>query len=132
MDIPPLLIQSALSLLAIFALFIVARGLKLGGKPRLSDASAARNAAEEVVDGFAATRVSIDRSGTAALARNEDGHIMIIKRHGNRFAGRVLSDAARVREEVDGLVVDVGETQFGAVRLSLEDPGYWADAINRL
>ena len=57
---------------------------------------------------------------------------MVIKRHGNKFAGRVLTNAASVREEVDALIVDPHETQFGRVRLTLSDAPYWADAINRL
>lgn len=88
--------------------------------------------AGEVEEGFDAQRVSIARDGTAALARDADGRIMVIKRHGNRFAGRVLTRSAAVREEVDGLVVDTAEARFGAVRLSIDDPAYWADAINRL
>jgi hypothetical protein len=48
----------------------------------------------------------------------------------------VLTSAATVREEVDALVIrcgpDADSARFGAVRLSLDDPAYWADAINRL
>ncbi len=120
------------SLIAIFALAGLAWWLKLGGKPVLSDDADVRAAAGEVEDGFEAQRISIARDGAAALASDKAGRIMVIKRHGNQFAGRTLTSAAKVREEVDGLVVDCGETQFGSVRLSLEDPAYWADAINRL
>ena len=132
MEIPPLLLQSAGSLVAIFALYGLARWWKLGGTVVLANDAEARRAASEALDGFEANRVSISRGGCAALVRDDQGRIMVIKRHGNRFAGRLLGNRASVREAVDALVVDSGETSFGAVRLSLNDPGYWADAINRL
>lgn len=132
MDIPPLLVQFGGSLIAIFALYLIARAMGLGGAPALADDDAVRAAAAEVEDGFDAVKVSISRGGKAALVRDGGGRIMVIKRHGNRFAGRVLTGAAKVREEVDGLVVDPAEPRFGAVRLSLSDASAWADAINRL
>lgn len=132
MDAQALFLQTGGSLIAILALYFVARALKLGGKPRLDDEAQVQACAGEVEEGFDAQRVSIARDGAAALARDADGRIMVIKRHGNRFAGRVLTSSAAVREEVDGLVVDTAEARFGAVRLSIDDPAYWADAINRL
>ena len=132
MEIAPLLLQSGGSLLAILALYGLARMLKLGGQPVLADDDAARRVAGEIEDGFEAVRVSISRDRTTALAKDAAGRIMVIKRHGNRFAGRVLGGSARVREEVDCIVVDPFEGRFGSVRLSLSDPGAWVDAINRL
>ena len=132
MDIPPLLLQFGGSLVAIFALFVLARWLKLGGKPALKDETDVRRVAGEVLDGYKATRISIARGGSAALARDASGQIMVIKLHGNQFAGRVLDARASVSEVVDALIVDPGEARFGTVRLAIDDPGYWADAINRL
>ncbi len=132
MEIPPLLLQFGVSLAAILVIYAIARMIGLGGKPLLKDDDAVRQAAGEVVDGFEAQRISIGRGGKAALAKDDAGRIMVIKLHGNRFAGRVLTGGAKVREEVDGLVVDCGESTFGAVRLSVTDPAIWADAINRL
>ncbi len=132
MEIPPLLLQFGGSLIAILVVSGLVALMKLGGKPTLKDNTEVAHAAGEVEDGFAPARSSIARGGAAALARDVDGRIMVIKRHGNKFAGRVLTAQARVREEVDALVVDPGEARFGKVRLSLEDASYWADAINRL
>lgn len=132
MDASSQILQFGGSLIAIFALFLLARALKLGGKPRLQSAEEVKHAAAEVIDGFEAVRTSIARDGKAALASDKAGQIMLIKLHGNHFAGRILTQTARVREEVDGLIVESGETQFGKVRMSLSDPAYWADAINRL
>lgn len=132
MEIPPLLLQTGGSLVAILALYGLARALKLGGSPGLSDEESVRVAAGEVEDGFVARRIAIGRDGKAALTADPEGRIMVIKRHGNRFAGRVLNRDARVREEVDALVVDTGDPRFGKVRLSIERSASWADAINRL
>lgn len=126
------MLQFGGSLVAIFALFVLARALKLGGKPKLGGEADVREAANEVADGFDTQRFSIARDGTAALARDEAGRIMVIKRHGNRFAGRILAPQARVHEKVDMLEIDCGEVRFGVVKLALDDPGYWVDAINRL
>lgn len=127
-----MLMQFGGSLIAILVLAGLAVLLKLGGKPALKDEAAVARAAGEVEDGFDAQRVSISRDGGAALTREETGRIMVIKRHGNKFAGRVLTPLASAREEVDALIVDTHELQFGAVHLSLKDASYWADAINRL
>ena len=127
-----MLLQFVGSLIAILVLAGLAVLLKLGGRPTLTDESAVVLAAGEVEDGFEPVRSSIARDGATALARDEQGRIMVIKRHGNKFAGRVLTSDASVREEVDALIVDPHETQFGRVRLTLSDAPYWADAINRL
>lgn len=132
MNIPPLLVQFLVSLIAILALFGVARALRLGGKPKLTDEASVRFAAGEVEDGFVPDKIAISRGGEAALTRDASGRIMLIKRHGNRFAGRILGENTCVREEVDAIIVDPGDARFGSVRLSLDRPGIWVDAINRL
>ncbi|MGB3472881.1 MAG: hypothetical protein WBA51_18850 [Erythrobacter sp.] len=132
MELHPQLTQFGGSLIAILVLAGIAWALKLGGKPKLHDDADVARAANEVEDGFVPGRSSISREGAAALARDQAGRIMVIKRHGNRFAGRIIDGRARCREEVDGLVVETGDARFGSVRLSLIDASYWADAINRL
>jgi len=132
MEIPPLLVQFVGALIAIFALYALARALKLGGKPRLADEKSVMFAAGEVEDGFVAERIAITRQGTAAITSDALGRIMLIKRHGNHFAGRILASEAQVQEEIDAIIVDCGDARFGKVRLSLENPSVWVDAINRL
>lgn len=127
-----MLLQFGASLIAVLALAGIAALLRLGGRARLNDEAEVASAMREVDDGFHARRCSIARGGQAAIARDPEGRIMVIKRHGNKFAGRVLTSAAYASEEVDALVVDCGETRFGSVRLALSDAPYWADAINRL
>lgn len=136
MDVPPLILQTAGSLIAILALAGLALWLKLGGTPLLDSQEAVRRAAQEVHDGFDAVEIACDAQGHAALARDADGQIVVIKRHGNRFAGRVLGPGARARLRKNlgetTLEVDPGESRFGKVFLDLPDPEAWADAINRV
>lgn len=131
-----LLIQTAGSLVAILALAGLAWWMKLGGAPRLDSDDAVRRAAGEVEDGFAPVATACDAEGAAALARDAAGRIMVIRRHGNRFAGRILGPRASVcREDRPGeynLVVDPGEPRFGRVFLTLPDAETWVAATNRL
>jgi hypothetical protein len=127
-----LLLQTTGSLVAILALAGLAWWMKLGGAPTLASTADVERIAGEIVDGFAPVAESRDRSGSAALARNAAGRIMLIKRHGNRFAGRVLGPGAAARIESGALEVDCGEARFGKVVLALAEPEAWAAAINRL
>lgn len=134
MSLPPLVLQTAGSLVAILALAGLARGMKLGGAPRLDNEEAVRRAAGEVEDGFLPVAAACDAEGSAALARDAAGRIMVIKRHGNRFAGRVLGPRATAHIWRDlgetALEVDPGEARFGKVVLAIADAEAWAAAIN--
>ncbi len=136
MHIPPLILQTAGSLVAILALAGLAWWLKLGGAPVLDSEDTVRRAAQEVDDGFLAVDTVCDAQGRAALARDAEGRVMLIKLHGNRFAGRLLNHSAeaRLRRDVGetALEVDPGEFRFGKVFLDLPKPEAWVDAINRL
>jgi len=129
-----LLTQTAGSLVAILALAGLAWWLKLGGNPQLDSEEAVARAAGEVEDGFAP--VASTCNAKAALARDDAGRIMVIKRHGNRFAGRVLGPGAQARLWRDlgktAIEVDPGEARFGKVFLDVADAEAWAEAINRL
>jgi hypothetical protein len=137
MALPPLLLQTGGSLAAILALAGLAWWLRLGGAPLLTNEEAVRRAAGEVEDGFNPVVIARDKDGRAALARDAQGQIMVIKRHGNRFAGRLLGPGARAviwRDPgvADGLEVQCGEARFGKVYLDVPDPDAWAAAINAL
>ena len=136
MELPPLVLQTAGSLAAILALAGLAGWMKLGGSPALDNEAAVRRAAGEVEDGFTPVTIAVAQDGLAALASDTGGRIMVIKRHGNRFAGRVLGAGARAAIWRDpgrpALEVDCGEARFGKVFIDLPDPQAWADAINAL
>lgn len=131
-----LLIQTAGSLVAILALTALAWWMSLGSMPLLHDEDAVRSAAGEVEDGFVPVTCVCDAEGYAALARDGAGRIMVIRRHGNRFAGRVLGPRAKAELTFGRfgfrLVVDPGEARFGDVALAIPDAQAWAEAINRV
>lgn len=131
-----LLVQTAGSMIAILALVGLAWWMKLGGAPRLDGEEAVRRAAGEIEDGFTPVACACDAEGAAALARDGAGRIMAIRRHGNRFAGRVLGPGAKaaLMAQLPGstLVVDPGEARFGKVSLAIPEAQAWADAINRV
>ena len=134
MDIPPLLLQTLGSLVAILVLAGLAALMKLGGRPALAGEDDLRRAAGEVVDGYEPVEWTISSGGDAALARDRDGRVMLIKRHGNRFAGRILTERSSARSDNDALRVDCGEKRFGTVALTLDDAASWQaiiDAIGR-
>jgi len=134
MDIPPLLLQTLGSLVAILVLAGLAALMKLGGRPALAGEDDLRRAAGEVVDGYEPVEWTISSAGDAALARDRDGRVMLIKRHGNRFAGRILTERSSARSDNGALRVDCGEKRFGTVALTLDDAASWQaiiDAIGR-
>ncbi len=126
MTIPPMVLQTSGSLAAILALAGLAWWMKLGGAPLLGDDDTVRRVAAEVEDGFT----------PVAIARDVEGRVMVIKRHGNRFAGRVLDANARATLNIDlgeaVLVVRTGQTLFGDIYLAVDDPQAWVATINRV
>ncbi|PKP89293.1 MAG: hypothetical protein CVT75_13420 [Alphaproteobacteria bacterium HGW-Alphaproteobacteria-14] len=136
MDVTALLLQTAGSLAAILALAGLAWWLKLGVASALVGEGDIRRVAGEVEDGFDPLDCAVSKDHTAALARDADGRIMVIKRHGNRFAGRILGPRAQARLWRDrgmaAVEVDPGEPRFGTVFLDIAEADTWADAINRV
>jgi hypothetical protein len=132
MDVPPLLIQTLGSLVAIALLAGLAALLKLGGNPKLGDEADVARIANEIADGFQPCDVEVSRDGSSALARDPAGQVMVIKRHGNRFAGRILGVRAAARREGDVLVVECGERRFGAVSLEIDKAASWEAIINAI
>lgn len=124
------------SLVAILALAGFARWLKLGHAPRLATEAEARAAAAEAIDDFEPVRIALDHQGHGALLQDGTGRLLLLKPHGNFFAGRLLTGASRADHQTGhgrtGLRIDSGERRFGAITLQLDDPAYWADAIKRL
>ena len=130
---PPMdLLQLVGSLVAIIALAGLARWLGLGREPRLADEDAARRAAGEAVDGFEPLRYGLDRDGRGALTEDAEGRVLLLKPHGNFFAGRVLGPATSTTRTGDVLTLDSGERRFGSLTFALEDAAYWEETINRL
>ena len=132
MGLPPDLLRFAGSLIAILLLAGLVWSLKLGPERRLDSDDAAREAAHEALDGFEPVAVVRDHEGRAALLRDADDRLLLIRQHGTHFAGRLLRENASARIENGTLIVDSGERRYGAVRLAIADPETWRAAIARL
>ncbi len=121
------------SLVAILVLAGVAHWLRLGGDTRIRDEAHLRALAEEAAYGFDPADIAIDRAGYAALARDADGRVMVLRRHGAHFAARLLDGHAHVRLDRNFLVVGTGDKRFGEVTLDLGDEAQaWAASLRRL
>ena len=132
MEVHPQILIFAGSLVAIVVLAGLAALMRLGGKPVLANEAEARRAANEVFDGYEPQKIALGEDGSAALLEDRTGRIMLIKRHGNQFAGRILNGAASAGLDEQRLIVDTGEKRFGSVSLSHPEAASWAEAINRL
>ncbi|TRD11500.1 hypothetical protein FGU71_06270 [Erythrobacter insulae] len=132
MEIHPQILTFGVSLIAILALSGLAYVLRLGGAPVLANDADARRVAGEIADGFEAVEIAIGSAGTGAILLGEAGEIMVIKRHGNQFAGRILTDISSAAACEDQITITTGEARFGTVSITHPDSASWAEAINRL
>lgn len=129
----PLLVKLGVSLLAILALAGVARVLKLGGDVRIRDDAHAREIADELVCGFEAVDVALDRAGIGALLRDAQGRQLLIRRHGAAFAGRLLDADVDARLDQDFLTIGTSDRRFGTITLYLgEAAASWAAGLRSL
>ena len=121
------------SLLAILALAWIAHRLGLGGDTRIRDEAHLRELAEDALYGFDPVDIAVDRAGFGALARDAEGRVMLLRRHGTHFVGRVLDNHLHVRLDRNLIEVGTGEKRFGKIILDLgnEAPA-WAASLRRL
>ena len=126
-------LQFAGSLIAILALAWIARRLGLGGDTRIRDQDHLRELAEEALYDFEPVDIAIDRAGCGALARDARGRVMLLKRHGAHFVGRVLDNHLHVRLDRNLIEVGTAEKRFGKIILDLGDEApAWAASLRRL
>ncbi|QSB44933.1 hypothetical protein IDJ81_01815 [Tsuneonella flava] len=121
------------SLAAILLLAFIAHKLGLGGDIRIRDADQARALANETIDGFDPVEISIDRAGYGALLRDADGRVLLLRRHGARFVGRLLDSHAESRLDQQFITIGTHEKRFGTVTLNLGPQAQaWAASLRRL
>ena len=114
----PVVAPLAGSLVAVLLLAQVARWMGLGAThDRIVDEAHAIRLAEEADCGFDGTSADIDAAGYAALVRNADGAVMLVRAHGNRFAARRIDNSFTARLDRNRLWLASGERTFGAVEL---------------
>lgn len=133
MAVPFLAIQLAASVVLILGVTWLSRKLALGADVRLRDEAEARALAEAAVCGFRPSELALDRAGIAALIRDNDGRVMLLRRHGAQFAARVLDGHAFTRLDRNFLTIGTGERYYAPVTLDLGDQAQvWAASLRRL
>ncbi len=127
------LVQTGASLVAVlFVAWLVGR-MGLGADPRIEDAAHAIRLAEEAEAGFRGTEVARDRAGFAAIVRNAEGRMLLLRAHGNFFAARPVDARVIGRLDKDFLTLTTPEKTFGAVTLQLgKDAGMWASRMREV
>lgn len=127
------LIQLGASLVAVLFVAWLVKRMGLGADPRITDADHAIRLAEEAEAGFKGVEVARDRAGFAAIVRNAEGRMMLVRAHGNHFAARPVDAATLGRLDKDFLTLTMPERAFGAVTLQLgKDAGMWASRMRDL
>ena len=127
------LIQLGASLAAILLLALLSRWLGLGRDVRLRDEAEARQLAQAALCGFVPAELAIDRAGIGALLHDNQGRVMLLRRHGAHFAARLLDSHAFARLDRNFLTVGTGEARFGQITLDLGDQAaVWASSLRRL
>ena len=125
--------QLAGSLVAVLLLSACAWKLGLGGDMRIRDEDQARRLAGEAIWGFDAVDIGLDRAGIAALLRDAQGRVMLLRRHGAHFAARLIESHTSVRLDRNFLTIAAAEPSFGAVTLDLgANAQVWAGSLRRL
>lgn len=126
-------LQALGSLIAVLLVFALVRALGMGSDVRIADEAEARALAEEARCGFDPVEVALDRARIGALLRNSAGEVMLIRRHGARFAARVLSSHAGARLDRGFLTLSTEDPHFGSITLDLgERAQVWAASLRRL
>ena len=129
---PFLAVQLAASVGLILVVTWLARKLALGTDVRLRDEAEARALAEAAVCGFRPRELALDRAGIAALARDADGRVMLLQRHGAQFAARLLDNHAFAQLDHNFLTIGTGERYYAPVTLDLgEQAAVWAASLRR-
>jgi hypothetical protein len=107
------------SLAAVFALAGFAWLLGTGKPQRIANEEAAKRIARENHSGFLPVAAAVDATGTAAIAVDAAGHIVLMRCHGARIVARYLRDPGPVKHMGSTLQVDSGERLFGTIALEL-------------
>lgn len=128
-----MLLQLGGSLVAILALAGIARALKLGPPPEIADSPDAMRLAREADSGFDPAQAAVSRDGAGAILADGEGRMMVLRRHGSHFAGRLLEPGARAT--IDGAILRIAlaDPRFGPATLDLgDDARAWAARVEAL
>ena len=117
-----LLITSLVSFAIILAVTALVRGLRLG-EVRLQSRAQACDWAAKNVPFFAPVDAIISEDGQGALVCDAAQQIVLIKRHGSKFAGRLLTRPLDIERKGPIWCVGSGDRQFGWVSMQFDIAG---------
>nr|WP_137676895.1 hypothetical protein [Parerythrobacter lutipelagi] len=121
------------SLVAIILLAWLVHKLGLGGDMRIRNEQQARELADEAESGFEPVEIAIDRAGYSAIMRDAGGRILLLRRHGANFAGRLITLRPDARLDQGFLTIFADDKPFGPVTLNLGNAAQeWAASLRRL
>ncbi|MCJ8156288.1 hypothetical protein [Sphingomonas sp. LaA6.9] len=121
------------SLAGVLGLAFVARLLGLGEEARIVNPEHALAVADEVDSGFEPVAVVVDRAGYAALLRDREGRLLLIRAHGAHFVGRRLTPSVEARLDRNQLTLIPDDPMFGSVTLNLgSQAAEWASRMRDL
>ncbi|HAU22539.1 MAG TPA: hypothetical protein DCS24_08095 [Erythrobacter sp.] len=126
------LLQFGGFLVAILLLAALAHWMGLGGRPHIESHDQAKKLAGEVSYGFDPVDCAIDADGAGAILADSNNRVLVMKRHGSHFSGRVLTAKSDAEASNGALEIDPGERRFGTVKLKLVDSEDWANRIKAL
>lgn len=116
--------------LGVVILTQLARILRLGGQERIVSAEHARMLARQGQPDFEGVAVAIDANGQAALVKDLNWTLMLIRVKGPRFVTRLLDNRARARLDSGTLTISLDEPDFPPTALTLgDDAPRWAAAL---
>jgi hypothetical protein len=128
-----LVIQMAISLIAVLALGWLARWLGLGGDVRIANQAQAIRIAYDGLYGFSGIDAAIDRAGYSALVRDRSGRHILIMVKGNKFVTRLVTPPIEGRLDHKLLTIELREPDCPPVTLNLGDKAqYWASGLRHI
>ena len=112
----PILIGSIIAILLVSGLVA---WLKLG-EVKLDSVEDACRWADELVPGFKATDAILAADAQAALVSSDDDRLVLLKRHGAQFVGRVVTRPLSVLQQGQYWQIQSGERFFGTVTFHVD------------
>jgi hypothetical protein len=127
------IVQSILSLIAIFALARFAKILGLGGEARIRDTDHAKQIAFDSIYGFSGSDAVVDRAGYGALVKDAAGRHVLIRAQGVHFVTRMITPPIEGRLDQKFLTIALNEPDFAPVTLNLgDDAQFWAAGLRHI
>jgi len=114
-----LIVTVLASFLIILAVTALVRGLRLG-VVRLENKQQACAWAEKNIPFFKADKAILSEDGQAALVCDSDDRVVILKRHGSKFAARLLPRPIEAKQDGPVWNIESGDRQFGRVRMQFD------------